>query len=717
MPKKMLLMKVKSAEELNKLYTEADTIDKPIMAEMRSNILLVAGDHYDKRARYYNARTRDNRVNEEQQKLRLTKNHIYRASRYYKTNLMSYVPGVTIKPQKATELQDQKTAELALAVWQDAKIEYRLKEFFRELTGDYVDIGELCCLLTYDPNLGDFQGYAHKHVDGVPQYDEDGSPIADEEQPIFSGDFKFKRIYGYNLKRHPGCDSMKESPCWIVDEFVSKKDMVIRYGSDPKKLAAIEGASADKFVIFDANTSSYGKSDKTQVHLKSFFYRPSQEYPEGYFYMVCGTEKMEEAVLPFGIWPLVWAGFDTYQGSPRGRSMIKIGRPYQAEINRASSAVALHQTTLGDDKIIHQNGTKLAPGALLPGVRGITYQGAPPQILAGRDGGQYMGYIKDQIVEMDRALMIEEVNSEEQSNLDPYALLFRSMSQHKKFSPYTEKLEQAFMDICFLYLDLAREYLPDNALIRAVGTADYINISEFKNSKPLKDMIVVEPQEETIETRLGRQLTFNNILQYVGQQLDPSSLGKILKNIPFANWEDDFSDLTIDADSVKNEFLSIERGENPTVYPNDNHEYALTRYANRMKQADYHMLPAQIQAVYEQKQAEHSQYQEQKAAALKAAEDEFIPIGGALVAADLYVPNAADPTKIPKRVRLPYQALQWLIDKLETQNASQDQLESMNTQSLTDLAHQISSNQPMQQQGQMASADAYGHANPQGVIQ
>lgn len=710
-------MKVKSAEELNKLYSEADTIDKPIMAEMRSNILLVAGDHYDRRARYYNARTRDNRVNEEQQKLRLTKNHIYRASRYYKTNLMSYVPGVTVRPQKATEIQDQEAAELSLAVWQDAKTEYRLKEFFRELTADYVDIGELCCKLTYDPNLGDFQGYAHKHIDDMPQFDEDGAPIADEEQPVFSGDFKFERIYGYNLKRHPGCDTMKESPCWIVDKFAPKKSMVALYGSDPKKLAAIEGASSDKFVIFDANTSSYGKSDKTQVHVKEFYYRPSVEYPEGYYYIVCGDAKMAEDVLPFGIFPLIWAGFDTYQGSPRGRSMIKIGRPYQAEINRASSAVALHQTTLGDDKIIHQNGTKLAPGALLPGVRGITYQGAPPQILAGRDGGQYMGYIKDQIVEMDRALMIEEVNEEEKSNLDAHTLLYRSMSQHKKFSPYTEKLEQAFMDICFLYLELARQYLPDNSLIRAVGSGEYINITEFKNSKPLKDMIVVEPQEETIETRLGRQITFNNVLQYVGQQLDPSSLGRILKNLPFANWEDDFSDLTIDADSVKNEFLAIDRGENPTIYPDDNHEYALTRYGSRMKTATYHALSPQIQAVYEQKQAEHSQYQEQKAAALKAAQDEFIPINGALIAADLYVPDAKDPTKIPKRVRVPYASLQWLIDRLDQQGANQGQLEAMNTQSLTDLAHQISSNQPMQQQGQMASADAYGQASPQGVVQ
>lgn len=711
-------MKEKTVEQLNKLYSEAETIDKAIAAEMRSNILLVAGDHYAKRSRQPFTRTRDNRDNDTQ-KLRLTKNHIYRASRYYKTNLMSYVPGVTVRPQKATDLQDQKSAELNLSVWQDAKVSYRLKEFFRELTADYVDIGEMCCKLYWDPNRGDFQGYQHKmSPDGEPMFDEDGQPIADEEIPVFSGDFYFERIYGYNIKRHPGCDVMKDSPCIIIDKMAQKTAMMAMYGDDPKKRSAIENASSDKFVVFDANTASYGKKDESQVLVKEFYYRPGTDYPNGYYYIVCGDEIMASDELPFGIFPIVWAGFDTFQGSPRGRSMIKVGRPYQAEINRASSAVALHQTTLGDDKIIHQNGTKLAPGALLPGVRGITYQGAPPQILPGRDGGQYMNYIKDQIIEMDRALMISEVDADDQSNLDPYALLFRSMSQHKKFSPYTEKLEQAFMDICFLFLELSRNYLPDDALIRAVGKSEYINIAEFKTTVPLRDMIVVEPQEETIETRLGRQLTFQNILQYVGQQLDPTSIGKLIKNLPFANVEDDFNDMTLDYDSIKNEFLAIERGETPEVNQDDNHDYALTRYSNRKKQGDFKLLHPAIQNMYNQKQQEHSQFQQQRALALKQAEDEFIPIGGALIAADLYVPNQ-DPAKLPKRVRVPYQALQWLIDKLDQQGASQGQLEDMNTQSITDLAQHLSQQQPQVQGSNqsIAPAGALGQASPQGVYQ
>ncbi len=75
-------------------------------------------------------------------------------------------------------------------------------------------------------------------------------------------------------------------------------------------------------------------------------------------------------------------------------------------------------------------------------------------------------------------------------------------------------------------------------------------------------------------------------------------------------------------------------------------------------------------------------------------------MGGALIAADMYVPNKEDPSKLPKRVRIPYQALDWLIQQLENQGMNQQKLEGMNQATLAEMANNVLSNQGATPNGQ-----------------
>src|SRR3954469_10760630 len=101
-----------SIEELNQLYSESETCDKEIFAEQRSNLLLIAGEHYNKRKNEFYRRIRDNKELSEEQKLRLTKNHIQKIIKTYVNNVISAAPGVGFEPKNDNELQDQKAAEL-----------------------------------------------------------------------------------------------------------------------------------------------------------------------------------------------------------------------------------------------------------------------------------------------------------------------------------------------------------------------------------------------------------------------------------------------------------------------------------------------------------------------------------------------------------------------------------------------------------------------------
>jgi hypothetical protein len=677
-------MKKHKLDDLNAIYQESEEADREIFAEQRSNLLLVAGEHYSKTINRAMTRVREYSKVADTQKLRLTKNHIHKIVRYYENQILSKAPGVTIRPQNESEMQDRKDAELNSAVWNHYKRVAKLKEKIRKWVESFVQIGEVATKIYWDPMKGSLMGYEMRvGPDGQPELDEMGQPQQDESKPIFTGDFVFETLPPFDLLRSKSAPSMDDSPYLVYRKMVEKKTLSAAYANDPAKLKGLEESSKQTFVVFDQNSQEYAKEDK-RVLVKEYYFRPCHQYPNGYFYVSTEFAILEEGELPFGIFPIIFKGFDEYPTTPRGRSIVKVARPYQAEINRASSQMATHQITVGDDKIVYQAGTKLAPGALLPGVRGVTYQGAPPQILSGRDGSQFLGYVDHQISEMYSAVMMEEVLAEESQNMDPYALLYRSMKTQLKFAKYGEKFEEFLKDVCFTFLDLAKKYLPDDMFIGAVGRSEAINIEEFRKTTPLAFQISVEEQTDAVDTQLGRQISINHLLQYVGTSLTREDIGKVMKNMPFMNQKELFSDMTIDYECVQNDMLAIERGEQVDVNPYANNEYYVQKFSHRMKQPDFRFLAPEVQEMYAQILQLHEQEVARKVEEEKAAQNEFIPIGGAMIKADMYVTDPKNPMK-SSRVELPFQAVDWLIKRLESQGMTQEKLEGMNKQAALDI--------------------------------
>jgi hypothetical protein len=684
--------------DLNKLFSEGESADREVFAEMRSNILLVAGEHHSKRSPRWSERIRDTRSISETQKLRLTKNHVHKISRHYKNNILEFAPGVAVEPKDTTNMQDEKDAKLNHAVWEDAVDRYKLSEKIPRWGGEFIDIGEVAVKVFFDPNKGDFKGYQQLvDEEGNPQFDEMGQPLPDEESPQFEGAFVFETIFGFNLIRPAGIKSMEEAPWLGVRKMVDTEELQHLYKDDPEKLKFIHDSPKEDFIVFDANKGEYVKT-KNQVLVQECYWKPCYDYPQGYYYIFTKDGILEEGELPEGIFPIVWQGFDVFPTAPRGHSIIKVARPYQAEINRASSAMATHQITIGDDKLIYQAGTKLAPGALLPGVRGITFQGAAPQILAGRDGGQFLPYIEKQIEEMYDAVMMEEENQEmPASNLEPYTLLYTSLRQRKKYGTYGEKFERFLCGVAELYLTLAKIYLSDEQLLIAIGKDEQSNIPEFRKTTKLSYQVKIVPQNDTIETQLGKQMTFSHVLQYVGGQLDKDSIGKMIRNMPFSNTDESLSDLTMDYDISQNVMLAIERGEMPDVHEYENHTYMAKTLTARCKKPDFKFLPQPVQQVYAARIEQHEQILADQAQKLIDAKNEAIPTGGALIACDLYTQDPKDPMKAAKRARIPYQALDWLVQQLEAQGQGLEKLEHMDQATQAGIASKVLQKNPLPQ--------------------
>jgi hypothetical protein len=100
----------------------------------------------------------------------------------------------------------------------------------------------------------------------------------------------------------------------------------------------------------------------------------------------------------------------------------------------------------------------------------------------------------------------------------------------------------------------------------------------------------------------------------------------------------------------------------------------------------------------------HEEELQKKLDAEKAIQSGFIPSGGALITCMMQVNDTSSPGKT-KQVRLPYEALYWLIGRLEAQGSSLDALQSTNQQVPRDLVQNQASSQPTQ-----------GLSEPQGAM-
>ena len=485
---------------------------------------------------------------------------------------------------------------------------------------------------------------------------------------------------------------------WFIGyrKMVNIDDLRARIGNDPEKQELIEASKDETYLIFDGNGSAYDRS-QNECLLLEYYIRPSNVFPNGYYFITTNKGILWEGELPFGVFPIVYAGMDEIPTSPRHYSFIKQLRPIQGEINRAISQVATHQITLGDDKLAVQAGTKVANGGLQPGVRVLSYSGQAPVVIPGRTGDQYIPYIDKMIEQFYVAANLQEEMEEKPTNLDPYTMLFISIQQKKKFSVYTSKIEQYLIDFCEKTLELAKNYYTEANLVPAIGRAELINIAEFKNTSPLFYQIKLEPGTEDMETRLGKQLTFNQIMQYVGSNLDPKDIGKIIRTSPYANNDLASEDLTMDFDNGTNMILAMDRGQymEPNMY--DDKKYLIKRLTTRMRKADFKFLSPQIQQMYQQVVQQLMDMDAEEQRKIQEASAGFIPMSGMAVVCDIYVPDPSNSSKT-MRARVPYDALTWLLKRLEEQGATQQSIMQQQQSIVAQTADRFLQNSPSQPQ-------------------
>jgi hypothetical protein len=708
-------MKKHEHSDLMKLYHDGEQVDSGVFAEMRSNILIMSGNHYQKVSKGLDRNLLRAGV-DKSKRLRLVKNHTAKAVSDRKDIISSMVPGVMINPKSDKELRHQKLAELYQAIWKHGRESNDWEEFQSRTVDNFEELGECASRIIFNPTKGGLKGFKQKtelvddqelplFIDRAGEstfqsHDEMGQPhelMQDEEQPVFKGKVCIERVPGFDILRDRAAKNLKESPWVMTRKMMDKKELESLIESSPmeddekkEKLNAIGEAGQTSFQVFNGSSGSFQKSEHEVLVVECYF-RQSAKYPKGYYYIFTFGGTLFDGEIPFGefgdiAFPIKWEANEVYETSARGYSPIKRVRPAQLEVNRCSSSISETQIVMGADKILLNNGSKFTQGVSQPGFRSYQYSGGEPIVVPGRSGDQYLGYLEHNISEIYSLLQIPENENAMAQNFDPKAELYKRQTQKARFTKAKEKLERYYKSVARTYLFLAQKYIDDEELQKICGRSETVNLQEIRDASDIDYVIELEAVSGDLETQMGKTIELETILQYAGKDLDDTTRKILLSQFPMLNKEQAFKHLTLELENITADLLALDRGENPQVNKYDDHDMYIKFLTNRIKQKDFKLLAPKIQHDYAMRIKAHEDVKAQQLDEISKAQSGFIPTDGAWVKCDLYVNDPNNPNK-QSRATFPTSALEWLQDKMSSQGMAQQRMQELsNVGSQSDIA-------------------------------
>ena len=702
-------MKVKkhSTQELSQLFKDGFEIDTKAFSEFRTNSLLYNGSHYGKKSEVFD---REFKNVKGKGNIKVVENHVDRIITKLAGSVVALGGDMSVRPKNLDEYSDQKKAELHKAVLEDWKEQSKFRENLRDFVTEWLIFGEMFAKVSWNDLIG--RRLPDKVYTSV-EYDlskEDDLEIAKDGVKIkrvirFEGDVEFEPIYPYDVIRDAKAESFEKSEWVAIKKLVDPETLKQHFKGDDKKKEFINSCANQSYDTFRTDGEYANLKDKVLV--REMYFRPSHRYPNGYYYIMAGGgEKpgiLFSGELPGGIFPIISIGFRKVSNSPRHYSIIRSLRPSQVQINLMKSKAIEHILKGGSDKVYVAKGSNVTKLNNQHDNIVHEYVGTPPTVIPGRVGNQFFEPISAEISKMYTIADVEDNFAREDKPVDPHTALFLSAKQKARHSEYAGKLERFMKEVFTKVLKIKKDYMSEEAFVLAAGADTQVNISQFKSSDDIGYEIVLEGVSEDAESKVGRSLNIQTILQY-GQNFDPSQLGALIRNMPYMNDEAIAESFTQDFENARNDICRLDRGDQSVleVRPYENHDYMIQAITTRMKKPDFQFLSDEVKTLYQEKVTIHEQVKVEQLQQAQAIEADFIPTGGALLAIDGMHETIGTTTRgEPKtrRVRLPQEAISWLQERLGAQGTQLDIIEEQqNPQVQADIVSQFLGGQAQPEQ-------------------
>jgi hypothetical protein len=547
---------------------------------------------------------------------------------------------------------------------------------------DAVTTGETYALVRFEGDAGYFLGY------DVEMDPFTGMPIPETQTPRFAGRIGVDKLYGFNVHIDREADSFAEAKFATVDKLHWRDKTPERYKPEPDQLDMINGSVDIHYKVFNGLDGSY-QIEKNHVMIHETYIRPCPMYPTGYYFFWTDTGVLEQGeLLTFPLFQYNWQDADT---SARGFGAIRDLKQTQLEINRIATLAVKESVTLGYSLLLTQLGTKLSQESFGNGMRTVYYAGMKPEIVAGKNGEQYLTKIQEETKDLYTIANVKMHEEEEEGSGDIMALLTRSMKQKAKFKENGIRFQKFLRDVSACMLEYARAYLSEESIVPMIGKSDVVNMAEFKNTDPLCYQIKIIDSNSDVDTAIGKSLQATQVLQYSGKQLNDEQLGLVIESMPFLDNDNLSKSFTLNLKVAENIILGLDRGEQPLFDREQPHEYIINKMVSRKLEADYALLGPEIHEAYELRLEAHREVFKEQSDAAQRAKDGFIPSGGFLVPIQLY---GAGKEGKAERLKIPSESLYWLVDQLGTQNSSQAQLNGLPLSQQALMAPQQGPQQP-----------------------
>ncbi len=673
------------ASDLNSKFSDSKSQLTEHLAECRTNVNLFIGNHFQKKLSRL-SRTIDKSGAESDVKIRVTKNHTNTICKFIINSILGQAPTGVILPKNATEMSDQKSAELHKAVWEDYKTRNKFKEHVRRWAHDFVINGEVYINQFWDDSKG-------KKIGEEPITDS----VTGEQtgtRPIFEGDVVLERIYPWDLRLDTGAKSFEEAE-WVGYEKMVSQDAIKRtFGDTEETKKACRSDVDETYKVFDGSSGEY-KDTKGKVLLRQIYFRPCMEHPQGYFVFFTKDAILHEGELPTDVFPIKCLLLDEIPTSPRGSSVIRMIRPDQMEVNRCASAIALTQMTVGFDKMIVPTGGEVDASVSKAGIRLLKVPGgkANAEVVPGRSGDQFLATMQAAISEMYQKTGVPEAFEEKGADTDMLASLYKNSRQKMRFSLYSDKFGDFICDVIMDTLRLKKLYMRDEQFVAAVGKAEQVNIPEFRATPDLGFQVKIEQSTEDLESRYGKHLSLTGIMQYIGTGLDKNTTGMILKQLPFLNSEEMSAEYTMEYDTCRNIMLALDRGEQPDIVQAGSPDYFYKQLEMRKYKPDFRFLPFQAQQAYEQSIAAYKELYNTNLTEIQRAQQGFIPYDGPTVPVDgMYeTVTGSNGQSKSSRLQLPLSSLNWLVEHLQAQKIGFGNIQTLPQGQQADMAGSFNS--------------------------
>ena len=590
--------------------------------------------------------------------LRYAKNHIPRLADVYSNEILREAPDVAVVPVTGGEVRAAPLARMNNDVWEHhkKKTAANYRQVVDDRVLDFVVTGEVAVKLYWD---------------------EEKDCVHEE------------KISPFDLARAPGSQSVEESPWHVFRRVYTRRQLIRIYG--PKLAAAISqpgSAPATTWLGESSHTvfqsSRYEYSNLEGAMVMEYYERPTATHPKGrYFYFTEGR-LLEKGELPGGVYPIVVQRFLKTPGLARGHSFIRNVYRIQTEINRASGQDATNMTHFGDDKFVTNASSDIQIGQVVKGATHLkvsSYGDLQSSFMhvEGKGMPKYVDYVRAQVKEMDYichvATQMEEKKGPQKGG-DLSVVLYTQIKDKKRFVKYAQGFEDFTVTLARSVLELYRHYLMSSDVIHSGNRDEMVLVDDFKETSDLDYMFKVAPANESDETRLGKQIAVDKLLQYAGRDLDKTDIGMVLRSSTLSDNQGLMDHFSASYDSLVNNLIEIEKGILPVVSDTEDFAYKSRMVTARMNRPDFKHLPGLVQELYQRflkiceegvAKAENERLRIEKG---------VVPTDGALINTDMYrtVPNSSGTGMKTEKVKIPQAALEWLTKALEKQGATQENL-------------------------------------------